>query len=62
MQRWFAARAGAVVTELPSSHLSPLSHPGEVAAAISATLERAGGSANRSEADPPEEWIEAPRD
>ncbi|GHE51108.1 MULTISPECIES: alpha/beta fold hydrolase [Streptomyces] len=62
LQRWFAARAGAVVTELPSSHLSPLSHPGEVAAAISATLERAGGSANRSEADPPEEWIEAPRD
>lgn len=42
LQRWFAARAGAVVTELPSSHLSPLSHPGEVAAAISATLERAG--------------------
>ncbi|MFD9270876.1 alpha/beta fold hydrolase [Streptomyces goshikiensis] len=38
LQRWFATRAGAVVTELPSSHLSPLSHPEGVAAAISAML------------------------
>lgn len=46
LQRWFATRAEAVVTELPSSHLSPLSHPEEVAAAISAMLEREGNPAS----------------
>ena len=34
LQRWFARRARATVTELRSSHLSPVSRPDEVAAAI----------------------------
>ncbi|MGW9042309.1 alpha/beta fold hydrolase [Streptomyces lydicus] len=34
LQRWFAERTGATVTELRSSHLSPVSHPAEVAGAI----------------------------
>ncbi|WNE94244.1 alpha/beta hydrolase [Streptomyces luomodiensis] len=38
LQRWFALRAGAVVTELPSSHLSPLSHHEAVATAIASML------------------------
>ncbi|MCK7625254.1 alpha/beta hydrolase [Streptomyces sp. RS10V-4] len=35
LQRWFAERTNATVTALRSSHLSPVSHPQEVAAAIS---------------------------
>ncbi|MGV9247682.1 alpha/beta fold hydrolase [Streptomyces sp. NPDC003710] len=38
LQRWFAQRANATVTELPSSHLSPVSHPADVAAAIGGML------------------------
>lgn len=38
LQRWFAERAKATVTELHSSHLSPLSHPIEVTAAIRKAL------------------------
>ncbi|MDF2257365.1 alpha/beta fold hydrolase [Streptantibioticus ferralitis] len=38
LQRWFAERANATVTELPSSHLSMVSHPEEVAAAIGRML------------------------
>ncbi|MFJ5035889.1 alpha/beta fold hydrolase [Streptomyces sp. NPDC088560] len=34
LQRWFAERTNATVTELRSSHLSPVSHPEDVAAAI----------------------------
>ncbi|GAA5171224.1 alpha/beta hydrolase [Amycolatopsis dongchuanensis] len=34
LQRWFADRTEARVTELPTSHLSPVSRPREVAAAI----------------------------
>ncbi len=33
-QRWFANRTNAATTELRSSHLSPVSHPHEVATAI----------------------------
>lgn len=38
LQRWFATRAGATVVELASSHLSPVSQPGDVAAAIRQAL------------------------
>ncbi|MDP9615870.1 MULTISPECIES: alpha/beta fold hydrolase [Streptomyces] len=38
LQRWFALRAGAAVTELPSGHLSPLSHHEAVATAITTML------------------------
>lgn len=38
LQRQMAVRAGAVLTDLPASHLTPVSHPGEVAAAIRAAL------------------------
>lgn len=38
LQRWFADRTSATVTELPSSHLSPVSHPADVAAAIHSML------------------------
>ncbi|WP_338773335.1 alpha/beta hydrolase [Nocardia vulneris] len=38
LQRWFAERANATLTELRSSHLSPVAHPEEVAAAIGKTL------------------------
>lgn len=34
LQRWFAERTNATLTELHSSHLSPVAHPEEVAAAI----------------------------
>lgn len=39
LQRWFAERANAALTELHSSHLSPVAHPTEVAAAIGEALE-----------------------
>ncbi|GGZ23857.1 alpha/beta hydrolase [Streptomyces olivaceoviridis] len=42
LQRWFATRAEAVVTELPSSHLSPLSHPEEVAGNLGDAAARRG--------------------
>ncbi|MEU6370278.1 alpha/beta hydrolase [Streptomyces sp. NPDC046931] len=38
LQRWLAQRANATVTELRSSHLSPVSQPANVAAAISGML------------------------
>ncbi|MDQ7806935.1 alpha/beta hydrolase [Amycolatopsis sp. A133] len=38
LQHWFAERTNATVTELRSSHLSPISHPGDVAAAIGRML------------------------
>lgn len=38
LQRWFADRTNATLTELASSHLSLVSHPDEVAAAILAAL------------------------
>lgn len=38
LQRWFADRARATVTELPSGHFAPVSHPREVAAAVCAAL------------------------
>ncbi|MFB8282679.1 alpha/beta fold hydrolase [Nocardia colli] len=39
LQRWFAERTNATLTELHSSHLSPLTHPEDVAAAIGKTLD-----------------------
>lgn len=38
LQRWFAERTSATLTELTSSHLSPVSHPAQVASAIIAAL------------------------
>src|SRR5699024_9317986 len=43
LQRWFAGRMGATVTELHSSHLAPLSHPDDVADAIAAMMPQAVG-------------------
>ncbi|MFC9435633.1 alpha/beta fold hydrolase [Nocardia sp. NPDC057030] len=34
LQRWFAERTNATLTELHSSHMSPIAHPEDVAAAI----------------------------
>ncbi|WP_329045939.1 alpha/beta hydrolase [Amycolatopsis sp. NBC_01488] len=42
LQRWFAQRAGATVVELAASHLSPVSRPEPVAAAISAAARGSG--------------------
>ncbi|MEW1658549.1 MULTISPECIES: alpha/beta hydrolase [unclassified Streptomyces] len=43
LQRWFAERTGATVTALHASHLSPVSQPAAVAAAIGSML---GGGAS----------------
>lgn len=38
LQRWFAERARATITDLAAGHLSPVSRPGDVAAAIGRAL------------------------
>jgi pimeloyl-ACP methyl ester carboxylesterase len=38
-ERQFAARMGAVVVEIPSSHVAMVSHPGEVARLIETAAE-----------------------
>lgn len=42
LQRLFAERSKATLTELDSSHLSPLSHPQDIAAAISRACQGGG--------------------
>ena len=40
LQRLFADRTGGTLVELRSGHFSPVSHPGEVAAAVRGVLTR----------------------
>jgi pimeloyl-ACP methyl ester carboxylesterase len=42
-ERQFAARMGAVTTEIASSHVAMVSHPSEVAALIQTAAEKVGG-------------------
>lgn len=54
LQRWFAERSGADVTELPASHFSPLSRPRDVAEAITTILPTGNGDPrDRNQLDEP---------